>query len=142
MCTLDRAAEADAAFVLSLDRHVAPDELRNVMRLGRAFVIREDGADMGTLRYALFWDSIPFMNMLYLREEARGRGLGRQAVALWERAMTELGHTAVMTSTQADESAQHFYRKLGYKDAGCLILPAQPLEIILFKPLAAEAEAT
>lgn len=40
-----------------------------------------------------------------------------------------------MTSTQADEGSQHFYRKLGYKDAGCLILDTQPSEIFFVKQL-------
>ncbi len=49
--------------------------------------------------------------------------------------MKQKGFNMVMTSTQADEGAQHFYRKLGYQDAGCLLLDTQPLEIFLTKPL-------
>ena len=41
----------------------------------------------------------------------------------------------LMTSTQVDESAQHFYRKIGYKDCGCLVLDIpeleQPMEMFL-----------
>ncbi len=44
-----------------------------------------------------------------------------------------------MTSTQTDESAQHFYRKLGYQDAGCLVLDIpgykQPMEMFLVKKI-------
>ena len=44
-----------------------------------------------------------------------------------------------LTSTQSDESAQHFYRKLGYKDCGCLVINegplAQPAELFLSKVL-------
>jgi hypothetical protein len=40
-----------------------------------------------------------------------------------------------MTSTLANEGAQHFYRKLGYRDSGCLILEDEPLEILLTKNL-------
>lgn len=29
----------------------------------------------------------------------------------------------------------HFYRKLGYKDAGCLLLPSEPLEMIMITPI-------
>jgi hypothetical protein len=53
--------------------------------------------------------------------------------------MRSLGVPCVMTSAQADESAQHFYRKLGYRDAGCLILDQpplkQPAEIFFLKQL-------
>lgn len=40
-----------------------------------------------------------------------------------------------MASTQADETAQHFYRKLGYQDCGSLCLTNQALEIIMIKIL-------
>ena len=41
----------------------------------------------------------------------------------------------VLTSTRSDERAQGFYRKLGYRDCGALLLPEEPLEIILFKKI-------
>ena len=44
-------------------------------------------------------------------------------------------HRTVMTSTRADEQAQFFYRKHGYVDCGALLLPGEPLEILLSKRL-------
>ena len=45
----------------------------------------------------------------------------------------------VFTSTQVDEDAQHFYRKLGYKDCGGFTVDVpgheQPLELFLVKQL-------
>ena len=53
--------------------------------------------------------------------------------------MRSRGYDLVMTSTQSDEAAQHFWRKLGYRDCGGLTLPfpghEQPLELILGKTL-------
>ena len=55
----------------------------------------------------------------------------------WEKAMKEQGYGMVMTSTQVDETAQHFYRKLGYKDSGGFVIDipafAQPMEMIFIK---------
>ncbi|MNE73052.1 Acetyltransferase (GNAT) family protein [compost metagenome] len=87
------------------------------------------------MRYGYFWDNIPFMNLIWLDEPFRGKGAGAEVVHFWEEQMKQKGFNMVMTSTQADEGAQHFYRKLGYKDAGCLILDSQPLEILLTKKL-------
>ena len=43
----------------------------------------------------------------------------------------------LLTSTQTDETAQHFYRKIGYKDCGALIMTIpgyeQPMEMFLAK---------
>ncbi len=57
----------------------------------------------------------------------------------WEKQMKAKGHKAVMVSTQVDETAQHFYRKIGYKDCGCLVLDIpeleQPMEMFLIKKI-------
>ncbi len=45
------------------------------------------------------------------------------------------GHKMVLTSTQSDEQGQFFYRKLGYRDCGALLLPDEPLEILMLKQL-------
>lgn len=42
--------------------------------------------------------------------------------------MSELGYKMVMTSTQVNEDAQHFYRKLGYIDKGAVFLDNTPFE--------------
>ena len=41
----------------------------------------------------------------------------------------------MMTSTLSNESAQHFYRRMGYQDAGCLLLPDEALEILFTKTI-------
>ncbi|MCK5200515.1 MAG: hypothetical protein KAR21_19300, partial [Spirochaetales bacterium] len=56
-------------------------------------------------------------------------------VLFWENEMKKYGHKFVMTSTQSNEEGQHFYRYLKYKDAGSLLLPEEPLEIIFIKYL-------
>ena len=71
--------------------------------------------------------------MLYLDWEYRGIVIGKALVGFWESEMKSKGYSLVMTSTQSDEQAQHFYRKLKYKDAGSLLLENEPLEIILTK---------
>ncbi len=40
-----------------------------------------------------------------------------------------------MTSTMSNEGAQHFYRKLGCRYAGGLLLNDEPLEILLAKTI-------
>ncbi len=46
-------------------------------------------------------------------------------MSLWEAQLIQAGHGMVLVSTQSDESAQHFYRKLGYRDCGYLLLDAR-----------------
>ena len=75
------------------------------------------------------------MNMLHVAEERRRGGIGRLLVDAWEFRCREDGHATVMTSTLSSESAQHFYRRLGYRDAGCLLLRDEALEIVFTKTI-------
>ncbi|MCI8525262.1 MAG: GNAT family N-acetyltransferase [Oscillospiraceae bacterium] len=79
--------------------------------------------------------SASVLNMLYLLEVFRGQGHGRRLMRFWEREMQKRGCSMVLTSRRSDERAQGFYRKLGYRDCGALLLPEEPLEIILFKKI-------
>jgi len=62
------------------------------------------------------------LNLLFLLEGFRQKGYGRQLMQEWERRMAAQGFGLLMTSTLSSEQAQHFYRALGYRDAGSLFL--------------------
>ena len=129
------AKREDMVFLGKYDRHIASPELETCVRLRRIFVAEQDENPVGWLRYGLFWDNTPFLNLLFVLESWRGMGFGKALIAHWEDEMRKSGYSRVLTSTQSDESAQTFYRKLGYTDCGALLLPGEPLEILLRKEL-------
>jgi GNAT superfamily N-acetyltransferase len=75
------------------------------------------------------------MNLLWFLPDRRGQGAGTALVGAWERSQLAAGHALVLTSTMADERWQHLYRRLGHVDSGVLLLPDEPAEPILCKPL-------
>lgn len=129
------AGENDFEQLARLDRHISPDELKNAIKLRRVILLEDNDGLAGWLRYNLFWDNTPFMNLLYVLEGKRGQGFGWQLVDFWESEMKRLGYGEALTSTLSNERAQFFYRKHGYADCGSLLLPGEPLEIILRKSL-------
>ncbi len=137
--TIRFPAEEDRDFWFSLDAHLSEEEFLRKARDRMGYVLSVEGQPAALLRWSLFWDSIPFCNLLYVKDGLRRKGYGRSLMAHWEADMRARGFDLVMTSTQADEAAQHFYRKLGYKDCGGLTLPfpgyEQPTELILAKAL-------
>jgi GNAT superfamily N-acetyltransferase len=79
------------------------------------------------------------MNMLAIEEEHRGQGWGTRMIAFWEAHLRQQGHEWAMTSTQANERAQHLYRRLGYEDVGGMRWPQDvALELLLLKRLEPE----
>lgn len=129
------AQPEDLDLLLKYDKHIAQKELCSLVSLGRVIIAENNHHFIGWLRWNLFWDNTPFMNMLFLLEEYRHIGYGKELVMYWEKLMKQNGYTLIMTSTLSDEQAQHFYRKLNYIDSGSLLLKDEPLEIIFTKEI-------
>ena len=121
--------DEDREFVMGLEHHVDDG----------GYVIWEWNQRIGIMVHCILWGTIPFMNLLYIRERYRGRGFGREAGLCWEKEMRDQGYRMVLVSTQVNEGAQHLYRKLGYVDCGGLVFHDtpfdQPMELFLRKVL-------
>lgn len=117
------------------DRHIASRELALSLKLGRVYLAEDQGQLAGWLRWGLFWDNTPFMNLLYILDGYRGQGFGAALTRHWEAQMRQAGYQTALTSTQSDEYAQHFYQKLGYAPIGGFLLGDDPYELILAKQL-------
>lgn len=130
------ASDSDLPFLGRVDRHVSYQTLADLVALGRVMVAEVEGQAVGCLRWGMFWDEVPFMNLLWVVPERRGRGVGTTLVQAWETSQVAGGHPMVLTSTVSAERAQHLYRRLGYIDCGALLLPDEPAELFLRKPLA------
>lgn len=139
MIAIRLAVAADEDFWLSLDTHLPKERFFKKVAEQTAYVLIDNGQPIGLLRYNFFWDTIPFCTMLVIVESHQGRGFGKRLVDHWEQQQKVAGHALCMTPTQVDENAQHFYRKLGYQDAGGLLLNSpgfeQPMELFLVKQL-------
>jgi ribosomal protein S18 acetylase RimI-like enzyme len=125
----------DLDYLAGEDHHVGRDVIGEKITRREIIVARREDRRVGFLRHGYFWDEIPFMNLLWVREESRGKGHGTQLISFWEEEMRKLGHDSVMTSTLSNERAQHLYRRLGYEDVGSLLMPDEPLEIMFLKGL-------
>ena len=129
----------DKEFWYSLDKHLSEQEFNNKVRDNRGYILLEDNIPVGLLRYSLFWDNTPFCNLIYINSEYQGKGFGKMLIEYWENDMKAQGYGMLLTSTQVDESAQHFYRKLGYKDCGGFVIDIQgyeqPMELFLVKSI-------
>lgn len=133
--TIRHATENDIEFILRNDKWISREVTQCKIRDGQIFVAIEKDIFIGWLRYGLFWDNSPFMNMLYLLEPYRGRGTGKALVAYWENEMKQKGYQLIFTSSAQTEYAQHFYIKLGYHAIGSFQLKTEPLEIIFAKEI-------
>lgn len=139
MINIRYVEQNDKGVWYKLDRHLSEKEFQKKVRDAQGYVLLEDGIPKGILRFNLFWDNTPFCTMLFVDWESQKKGYGKLLMEHWENDMIKGGYGMIMTSTQVDEDAQHFYRKMGYKDCGGFIIDIpgyeQPMEMFLSKAL-------
>ena len=130
--TISPAGIADKPSVIRYDRHIPEARLDECIRSGQVLVLRSGEAVIGILRWSLFWQTIPFLDLLYIGDVHQSQGHGRRMMAHWENEMAAQGYRHVMLSTQADETAQFFYEKLGYHKIGAFLPPEQEADELMY----------
>ncbi len=141
---IELAQSKDKQKIAKLDRHIPSSRLGECIWNQNVYVLKDDSIQnggqnhrmkdpvVGVLRYSLFWQTIPFLDFLYLDTSYRKKGFGTEMMRLWEEKMAQMGYKYVMTSTQADEDAWRFYEKLGYRRVGGFFPPEQDAEEWMF----------
>ncbi len=129
----------DKTFWYQLDKHLPESEFEKKVHHKQGYILLEDGNPIGLLRFHLFWDNTPFCTMLFIDWKHHRKGFGKMLMEHWEADMKSQGYPMLLTSTRADEEAQHFYRKLGYKDCGGFVInipgQEQPMELFFIKAI-------
>ena len=126
------ALPGDLSGILQYDRHIPEERVATCVQDGRITVLCDGEKIVGILRYNLFWQSVPFLDLLYIDEACRGQGWGSRMMEDWENAMKHIGYPYVMLSTQEDETAKFFYEKLGYRRIGAFLPPEQEADEIMY----------
>ena len=122
----------DQQGVIKYDSHIHPSTVDKCIQDQLVYVLCDEENIVGILRYSLFWQSIPFLDLLYIDEAYRGKGYGRQMMDHWEAVMQTMKYEYVMLSTQEDETAKYFYEKLGYRRIGAFLPPDQDADEIMY----------
>jgi len=133
--TIRLADDKDYPWLKKHDKHISDEVLKAKIAAKEVYVVQKGDELTGWLRYNLFWDNTPFLNLVFFLEEYRRKGFGKKLIHHWEKAMKEKGHGNVLTSTLSNEEAQHFYRKMGYTEIGGFKLSGEPLEMIFHKKI-------
>jgi RimJ/RimL family protein N-acetyltransferase len=133
--TIRLATESDIAVLAKYDKHIPAVILSQKIANGEIYVAYDGETFVGWLRYSLFWDNTPFMNMLFVFDGNRGTGIGKKLTLFWEEQMRSKGYKTLMTSTQQNETEQHFYRHLGYISIGVFMKSIGEYVIIFSKDI-------
>ena len=131
--TIRTAVPADLDGIRNYDRHIPAARLEDCIRRGQVVVLEDNGKILGVLRWNLFWQSLPFLDLIFLDDALRGQGWGTDMMALWEINMAEQGFRHVLLSTQEDETSKFFYERLGYTLCGDFLPPDQDARELMYR---------
>ena len=129
------ADDRDIARIKSYQEEALLDNINAAVYRVHLVIAEEDGEFRGYLQYGLYKNDIPYIHKLYVTPDHRGTGYAGIIIEEWEELMRQNGYSRVMLSVSSANSAQNFYRLMGYRDIGSITLPGEPLDMIMLKDL-------
>ena len=100
-------------------------------KLARAWIMEADGAPAGyvvlTVAFSMEYGGLRgFVDDLFVRSAARGRGLAAQALSELRRTAEEMGVRALLVETGPDNAiAKRVYARAGFRDSGRALLTCE-----------------
>ncbi|RKX50290.1 MAG: N-acetyltransferase [Thermotogae bacterium] len=115
------ATEADRAFCSDVDAELPEALLKEKLRKNELIIATKDNQPVGYLRLEYLWHKVPFIGLIYVLREYRGQGCGKEILHFLEGYLKLKGHSFLLSSSQADESApQHWHRSSGFYECGII----------------------
>ena len=118
-----REATADDVDRISAFEHTV-DRKQLMRRIGDAYlvlIVERDARVIGYLRTEFLWSRIPYIGLIGVAEQERGKGLGRRLLETLEESLRVRGYTRLLSSSQADEpEPQAWHRHMGFAECGIL----------------------
>ena len=133
--SINYATPDDLDAVLQYEQHLSPEHLREKIERDEILVSHLDSKVVGYVRFAYFWSKIPIIEIIWVEESRRRRGIGREFIKFLEGICRERNSPILLSSSQADEPApQAWHRHMGFKDSGVLVNlePFQDVAEVIF----------
>jgi N-acetylglutamate synthase-like GNAT family acetyltransferase len=131
------ATLADLEFVQQ-DHYLPAEIVRRKVEWQEVVVAEWDGCAAGYARLEYLWSHIPYLALIRVLPEYQRRGVGQAMLRYLEEQLCAQGHTALYSSSQADEpEPQAWHRRVGFAECGIIegINKGGVGEIFFRKPL-------
>lgn len=80
-----------------------------------------EGRPVGYARIEYLWSLVPYLALIRVSPEHRGRGAGGAMLLYLEEYLRDRGHEALYSSSQADEPGpQEWHRRAGFEECGII----------------------
>ncbi|MDF1537638.1 MAG: GNAT family N-acetyltransferase [Candidatus Thorarchaeota archaeon] len=101
--------------------HVTDDLLKQVIQNNWVYVVEVEDEIVGYARLEFIWLNVPYLALITLEEEHRGKGIGTAMIERISQDLVTQGKTSLYTSSEVMEpKPQMFHRKCGFRECGII----------------------
>ena len=114
------ANQMDLDECIVLDHPTMPVEvIKRKVEQREIIVAEKAGQLVGYLRLEYLWSTVPYIALIWVVEDQRQQGIGSAMLRYLENVLREQGHTALYSSSQANEpEPQAWHRHVGFEECG------------------------
>ena len=114
------AASGDLDFIKQKSGLPRERLLQKIQR-DEILILSVNDEPVGHLWFAFLWSEIPFIDLIYIKEDYQKRGLSRVLLGFLEAYLKESGYDVLYSSSQMDEpEPQAWHRHVGFEECGVI----------------------
>jgi predicted GNAT superfamily acetyltransferase len=114
------AAPGDLDFIKQNSRLPSERLLQKIQR-DEILILSVNDEPVGHLWFAFLWSTIPFIDLIYIKQDYQKRGLSRVLLGFLEAYLQESGYDVLYSSSQMDEpEPQAWHRHVGFEECGVI----------------------
>jgi N-acetylglutamate synthase-like GNAT family acetyltransferase len=119
--TIRFGSQLDSSDVFTGDQHVSEHILNWKLKNQEIILAKDDEDLIGYLRLEYLWSKYPYIGLIMVHPDYRGKGLGKRLLKYVEEHLKSKGIKTIYSSSQVNEAdPQEWHRKMGFKECGII----------------------
>lgn len=115
------ANQNDLESCFEFDHSDRQDIIENKIDMHEIILAERSREVIGYLKLEYIWSKIPYISLIFLKPEFRGKGIGSLILNYLVEFLKLNGYTTLLSSSQVNEAEpQKWHRKMGFAECGIL----------------------
>lgn len=115
------ASHDDLGSCFEFDHSDRQDIIENKIDMHEIILAERRGEVIGYLKLEYIWSKLPYISLIFLKPEFRGKGIGSLILNYLVEFLQLNGYSILLSSSQVNEAEpQKWHRKMGFAECGIL----------------------
>lgn len=126
-------------------KYIDPEKIRQKLKNEEIIIATINSEIIGIIKFSYFWATRPFLDLIWIKENQRNKGIGKELLNYLENYLTSEKHNYLFSSAEEkDKEAILWHKKNDFIETGkvkCLNLPHDKTpEIFFYKRISKRPE--